>query len=239
MSIFDLNKDVFSLIMKQHLSFEECELINDLFGLKLTNLDIFTNITDNIMCQNALAIHKINNKEFFDIIIYSAFEYKNIIKLIHHISNNMINNNNKYGFNIYFLLQFDDKTRYSSIMCVKIILTMINVYITGDFQINNPYNYLHTSISNILMNYLVNNIQTLYHIDNFAYNSLKFRVMVLENNWYKTTLNIYELFIIYLKYYNILQDIYDIDYHDIKFQVSDDVNQDTLECLDKFEMLFV
>lgn len=247
-SICNLNNDILLLMMKKQMNFKECEMVNEVFKLNMSKYDIFTTVIDNKKCRDAIELHKITCQNFYDTIVHSAFEFNTIVKLIYNVSNNTINNNNKYDFNVRFLPHFDEKTRESSIMCVKVILSIIDTYVTGEFQINNPYYYLHTSISNIIMNYLICDIQNLYQLDNFTKVTFKFRLMVFQSKWYKTSINIYKLFKMYIKQLSILQIENNFEKPEIDNEDNIDdflntivdfnnLNQETIECLREFNML--
>lgn len=223
-SIYNLHNDILSLIMKDKMNFEDCEMINEVFALNMSKFDLFIIVVDNKLCNMVIDLHKINYRNFYDIIEHSAFEFNDVVKLVYNIANNTINNTNKYEINLRYHLQFDERTRDASIMCMKIMLTMIDFYVSGEFQINNPYYYLNTYISNILTNYIIScDVRTFYKIDDFHKKGiLKFRLMLIQSKWYKTSIDIYKLFKAYFQHICILQitnDIeqiqFDIDYEDI------------------------
>lgn len=208
--ICDLHHDIMSLIMKNKMNYEECVMVNKVLGMNLSRFDMFIMIVDNKLCSDTICFHKMSFNDFYDIIEYSAFEFNNIIKVIYDIAYNKINNINKYDINLQYILQFDKSTRDSSIMCMKILLTMIDFYVTGEFMINNPYYYLQTYISNILMNYIVDDVQQSYYISKNENIISKFRLILFQSKWYKTNIDIYQLFKTYIHHSLLLQNEYKI-----------------------------
>jgi len=214
----------------------------------MSKYDIFSNIINNELCYRALRYHDINILNFYEIIQQSAFNIDDVSRLISNIGNNTITQQNKYEFSLNYLMNFDEKSRECSMKCIKIILTMTDVYIRGTYRSDNPYYYLHMLISNIMMSYLIHDIQSTYNIDNFVNISLKFRLIILQNRWYRTSLNIYELLKIYLQHLNILQlenNVYEIDINNqsevdnfMKSIVDyDRINEETIVCLTEFNLL--
>lgn len=194
----NLPDDMVTYIMAA-LPYNSCQNMNDALSIQLSSKEIFKMfVSENKGFTTVLRNLGVNIDEFYEKMTYSTFDAHTICDLIFYIGNNKIDNENKYTFDFKYSIQTSNELIMNSIFCTKVLLNMIHKYITGAFIINNPYYYLHTSISNVLFNYLIYSLQIMKNISNLSNDVVKFRIMVLHSEWYMSTINMYHMLMAYL-----------------------------------------
>lgn len=192
-------EDLITNITK-HLSYNKGKYLNDILRLKYTKKEIFESSIGNFQkTQKVLKNLCIEVCELYNIIENSSFDVKDMYNIINKIENNLITNRNKYevNFTYKYRKESDDIEVQNTIKCVKILLNMIAIYTTGDFMINNPYIYLHTSICNMITDYAIMHIRKQY-ISIDSVDIMLYKMLIFQIPWYYTNMDIYEVLKVYI-----------------------------------------
>lgn len=237
----NLLNDIVAYIMAM-LPYNSCKNMNEALSVQLSNREIFTNfVSENKTFIAVLRNLGVNIDEFYEKMTCSTFDTDTICDLIFYIGNNQIDNINKYTFNFKYSIQISDELIMNSIFCTKVLLNMNHMHISGAFIINNPYYYLHTSVSNVLFDYLIYSIQIMKNISNLSNDVVKFRIIVLSSEWYMSSINMYNMLMAYLVRREIIKCVEDCITDEQIFEsviekghVMDAV---TLECFTEFNKL--
>lgn len=205
MELKDLPTDVMLLLMEK-IPLHTCNVLNKILKINIDDMTIYENfVSNNKMFQDSIKLHFLTATEFYKITKNSGFNIKTIMYVIHMIGNDLINNTNKYNLNLNYSIKYDNDIIDNSLLCIKVLLTMIHGYVIGEFKINNPYYYLHTTISNMIFNYTTYIIQNKFGIHSIAHNITSFKLMMLQSKWYLTNKNLYNILILYLIRTKIIQ----------------------------------
>lgn len=179
----------------KHLSYNKGKYLNDILRLKYTRREIFESSIANFEKTKCVLNNLcIETKDLYDIIENSSFDINDVYHFINKIENNLITNRNKYEtyFTYKHKKEVNDNEIQNTIICVKIILNIITIYTRGDFMINNPYIYLHTSICNMITDYTIIHIRKEYtHID--VSDIMQYKMLIFQLPWYSTNVDIYEI----------------------------------------------
>lgn len=208
-------------IMRKHLSYNNLQNINHIILIDKYDKDLFVNsklfYQTNVFLQNALNRFEISSNELYDIIDQSALDLNNVYEILFAIISNHILNETKYDYNLKINYE---KTNYSyiknTITVLKIIMMTMEHNVSDEFVINNPYHYTSINITNTLLHYfhyIVRNNYTV--IKDIERNSFRFNLMMFECPWYKSDINIYHVFLLYLLNIKVIscqniEDIYKI-----------------------------
>lgn len=192
-------EDLFINITK-YISYNKGKYLHKILRLQCTNREIFKSSISNFMMTKYILNNMcINTDELYDIIDKSSFEINDMYHIINKIEHNLITNRNKYEINFTYKYKnnvnvFEIK---NTIKCIKIILNMISIYTSRDFMINNPYIYLHTSMCNMMTDYMVTHVRKIHaNIDNSKL--MKYKMMIFDTSWFYTDIDIYDALILYL-----------------------------------------
>lgn len=212
--------ELFTIVGK-HLSYIDLQNVSNVINIGVSDEDMFVNSilfhNTNIYLQNALDYHDITPRQFFNILIDSALYINDIYKLLIAITNNHITSVNKYDYNI--TINYRKKNNLfikNTIIVTHIVMRTMEHHVTNEFVINNPYHYTSINITNTVLHYFQTIISTSYRVvKDIESNSFKFNLMMFERPWYKSNINIYHVFLLYLLNINVISsrhisEIYDI-----------------------------
>ena len=208
-------------IMRKHLTYNNLQNINTIILIDKFDKDLFANSQlfhqTNVFLQKALNRFEMSSNEMYDMIDQSALDLNNVYDILFAITTNNILNETKYDYNLK--INFE-KTDYSyiknTITILKIIMITMEHNITDDFIINNPYHYTSINITNTLLLYFHYVVRNNYIvIKDIERNSFRFNLMMFECPWYKSDINIYHVFLLYLLNIKVIssqniEDIYKI-----------------------------
>jgi hypothetical protein len=191
-------------IMRKYLSYNNLQNINTIIVIDKSDKDLFANsqlfYQTNVFFQKALNHFEMSSNELYDMIDQSALDLNNVYEILFAITSNHILNETKYDYNLKINYE---KTDYSyiknTITILNIIMMTMEHNIIDDFVINNPYHYTSINITNTLLHYfhcIVRNNYTV--IKDIERNSFRFNLMMFECPWYKSNINIYHVFLLYL-----------------------------------------
>jgi hypothetical protein len=186
------------------LSYREFENVNNVIQLHISKKELFVESqlfhTSGDKLQHILKIYGINKFEFYDTLHNSAWDFDNIYELLLAIDNNNINFQTKYDYSLAFDMTKINKSNIESTIVVsQILMLIIEEKLNQEFVINNPYHYLCLQVTNTLVFYFQNIITNTFQINKCVrQNSVKFILMMLEHDWYRSNINIYNLFVLYL-----------------------------------------
>lgn len=196
--MLSLPDDMIAYIMAV-LPYNSCKNVNHALDIKLSRKETFKRfVSENKAFTDALCNLSSSVDEFYQKMKYSTFDTDTMCDLIFYIGNDTIDNENKYTFDFKYSIKTSDVLIMNSMFCTKVLLNMIHKHTTGDFVINNPYYYLHTAVSNVLFNYLIYSLQIMKNISNLSNDVVKFRIMMLHSEWYRGSINIYNMLLVYL-----------------------------------------
>ena len=186
------------------LSYREFENVNNVIQLDLSNKELFVESqlfhTSNCKLQHLLKTYGISKFEFYNTLQDSAWDFDNIYELLLAIDNNNINFQTKYDYSLLFDIKKVNKSNIeSTIIISQVLMFSIDAELNQDFIINNPYHYLCLQVTNTLVYYFQNIITNTFEVNKcIKQNSAKFILMMLEHDWYRSNINIYNLFVLYL-----------------------------------------
>ena len=200
--------ELFSIV-GNYLTLKEFQIANNAFQMGYTEKEMFEysilfKKTGKLM--KSLELYNMNVKEFYNSIIYSSLNIHNIYDILIEIEENNITNMNKYDYNIEFDLSKNSVIHISNtINIVCVLLRTIEPYVTKEFIINNPYYYIIINITDNLIQYFQTIIQISYKIDkNIEKISTKFKMMMFDSQWYKSNINIFDIYIVYLLHIGVI-----------------------------------
>lgn len=191
-------------IVRKNLSYENLQNINNVIMIDATDKDMFVNselfYQNNLHLQKTLEIFDITSDEFYLIVKDSALDSNNIYDILVAINGNHISNKNKYDYNLKINY---NKTEYShiknTITILKIVMMTMEYHVSNDFIINNPYHYTSINITSILLHYFYHIVKNAYEVvKDIERNSFRFKLMMFECPWYKSDINLYHVFLLYL-----------------------------------------
>lgn len=211
------------------LSYNEFENINTAIHLNLSNKEMFTESqlfhTPNGKLHQTLNQIGMTKLEFFNTLQSSAWNNDNIYDLLLAIDTNIIDSQTKYDYALIFdITDINILTIKSTIMISQILLLNIEPEVNKEFIINNPYHYLCLQITNTLIFYFQNIVTKTFVINkNVEKNSIKFVLMMLEHEWYRSNINIYKLYVLYLSNIDVISfDNTEIVIFDTNYQLVND-----------------
>lgn len=213
------------------LSYKEFEKVNTVMQLNLSKKEMFTE--SQLFHSPVGKLHKTLNKfgmtklEFFNTLQKSAWNNDNIYDLLLAIDNNKINSQTKYDYGlVYDMTNINNLTVKSTIAISQILLLNIEPEVNKEFIINNPYHYLCLQITNTLVFYFQNIVMKTFVINkNVEKNSIKFVLMMLEHEWYRSNINIYNLYVLYLSNIDVIL-FNDIASKEMIFDINDQFDND-------------
>lgn len=194
--------ELFSIIT-QHLSYNEIQNMKETINIDMSEGEMFTNSKlfqqNDIYLQKAFNVYDITPLQFFHILKNSALDIMKTYELMLAISTNKIDNNNKYDYNIE--INYEKKNNIqikNTIIVMQIIMRTIEHFIIEEFIINNPYHYTSINITNNLLNYFHSIVCNSYTVNKSFDNCYRFNLMMFECSWYKSNINLYHIYLLYL-----------------------------------------
>lgn len=208
-------------IVRKHLSYKDLQNINNMIIIDTSDKEMFVNsklfYQNDMYLESTLHLFEITSEKLYNMLKNSALDINNVYDILFAIITNDISNENKYDYNLKINY---NKIEYScinnTITVLKILMMIMEHHVTDEFIINNPYHYTSINITNTLLryfHYIVHNNYTI--VKDIERNSFRFNLMMFECPWYKSNINIYNVFLLYLLNINVIssdniQDIYNI-----------------------------
>lgn len=208
-------------IVGHHLSYSDLLNVSDIIELGVSEDVLFAQ--SNLFYKTsehlkiALNSYNITPEQLFNILNNSALDINDTYELLMAISTNNITNVNKYDYNISINYDKTDNLHIkNTIIGMQIVMISIEHYVTNEFIINNPYHYTSINITNTLLNYFHTIVSKSYTaVKDIKRNSFKFNLMMFEFPWYKSNINIYHVFLLYLLNINAISSQYIDDIYEI------------------------
>ena len=233
---------VFNIL--KNVPYKQFKYMNSQMKLNLTDKEMFI-ITknNNSLFQKTLQFYSMSNNDFMNYVSNSCFEIDNISDNIDKIGMNLITIHNKKKFKIDMNNITDNPLLIeSSIRVSQVLLKMIEVYIQGEFIINNPYYNVFTVVCNNLMHCFItiisncNECKTKQSYEVIDQKMTKYRLMIYQNMWYKTNLNIFSLLILYMDRLNVVSLS---DDEQILLFMKGEIDTKAIECLEEFNKIII
>lgn len=199
--IHNIPVELFTII-KKNLSYKDFQNLNEVMVIGISNKEIFLDdkIFGNSYLQKALQYRNISADYFLEILENSALDINNIYEILLAITTNSISNKNKYDYNLIINQNKQEESEIQNTTTIlKILMMSFEHHVSEEFIINNPYYYTYVNISNTLIGYFQNIISRSYHLEKeIESNSFKFNLLIFEYPWYRSSINIYYIFLLYL-----------------------------------------
>jgi hypothetical protein len=207
MPITNLPTDLI-IYITHHLPYAKCTLLLTIFrDVKplqnnfrwlFQNSKIFYSST---LLQNALKFHNISVDDFYDILKTQSIRPSEVFNLLQAVCTNDITSRNKDSYTLTYHSTFVTPiTLNSTLKLCQIMLTVVDYYAQDETKIiNNPYHYIHTYINDTILHYFTDVAEHKFRtVDNIKQHIKKFRFTVYTNYWYKSNINLYLIFCLYL-----------------------------------------
>jgi len=214
MSIVDIPTDLI-IHIAHFLPYAKCTLLLTLFKDIKPSHETFKWLFSNseLMCdiliQDGLKFHNISMDNFYDILKTQSIKVHQVFQVLNAVCKNSITTHNKKCFNLTY-----DSTYVTPIKLkhttkvIQIMLTVIDHYAQDETKIiNNPYHYVHMYVNDTLFNYFVDVVAHKFGTNNIRdLNSIQaFKYTIQVNYWYKSNINLYLIFCLYLTNLGIIK----------------------------------
>jgi len=201
MSIRDISSDLFVEITK-HLTLKEC--IN-------LNISLHLNIPTIYLLQNSKLFYKpklfnIDPCKLAILLKHSSLNPNTVYDVLYAIDQDLVTTQNKSMITVkYANININNEKIKNSIKLVQIMLLMLEQRFDENNIINNPYCVIYTMINSMIIDYFSDVLMAKYSVVITKQITTKFRYMIYyENSWYKSNINLYLVFLLYMINLNII-----------------------------------
>jgi hypothetical protein len=206
-TIADIPSDIL-IHIAHHLPYAKCLLLIQLFSdvkpsekvfkWLFANCNLFHN-TPGI--HNALKQFNMTPEHLYHVTKNQCFNFHQVQQLLYDVARDKVTTKNKLDYALTYDSKFVTPIKINNtIRLSQIMLTVVD-YNTEDPKrlINNPYNYIQIYVNDILIMYLIEVVTRKFIITRDVYHHTQhFRFVMYANYWYKSNINIYVMFCLYL-----------------------------------------
>ena len=146
---------------------------------------------------------QITEKQLLTLLKYSSLNPAQTYNLMYNIDQDLITKDNKMHLVIQYKVSCPSDINYEKIKnstkLIQIMMLMIEHRFDENNLINNPYCYIYSLLNDLLINYFTEICELKYNASIRKHVTSKFRnILYHENIWYRTNLNLYIIFVLYL-----------------------------------------